>query len=303
MCGVWGFHFVVVKLAVEAAPPMFYAAARMTLVAAVMAPFLKWRAGQMRDVFLAGLCLGALNYAFLFNGVANATASASAIAIELYVPFATILSIVFLKEKVGWRRILGIALAFAGVAVIALGKGEARVGFGVGLVALAGLTEAVGAILVKRASMKPQELLAWFAVIGTMFLWTATLLFETGQGAVLASPAALFLAGAVVYSAIGASVFGHTAYYWLLQRLPVSLVASSALLTTLLGVTFSVLILGDPLTARFLVGGVMAVAGIALVLVRTPAGRIVEPGAPEPLPASLTSPRDAAEMKDHPGRP
>src|SRR3990172_6157066 len=76
MCAVWGLHFVVVKLAVGAAPPMFYAAARMTLVALIMAPFLGWHKGQMRTVLLGGLCLGALNYAFLFNGLRHATASA-----------------------------------------------------------------------------------------------------------------------------------------------------------------------------------------------------------------------------------
>jgi O-acetylserine/cysteine efflux transporter len=290
MCAVWGFHFVVVKLAVGAAPPMFYAALRMTLVAVVMAPFLRWHPGHMKNVLLGGLCLGAMNYAFLFNGVAHATASASAIAIELYVPFATILSVVFLGEKVGIRRILGIALAFSGVALIALGKGEARIGYGVGLVAMSALTESAGAIFVKQARLKPQQLLAWFAVIGTLFLWSATLLFEKGQLDVLRSPNAPLIACAVVYSAIAASVIGHTAYYWLLQRLPVSLVASSALMTTLLGVTFSVVLLGDHITPRFAIGGVMALGGISLVLLRTAAGRIIEPGAPEPVAAGAEAP-------------
>jgi O-acetylserine/cysteine efflux transporter len=291
MCAVWGLHFVVIKLAVGAVPPMFYAAARMTLVAAIMSPFLRWRAGEMRYVLVAGLCLGAANYAFLFNGVKQATASASAIAIELYVPFATLLSVVFLGERIGWRRILGIGLAFAGVALIALGRGEARISTGVGLVALAGLTEAVGAILVKRSRMKPQELLAWFAMIGTVFLWTATLLFERNQFESLAQSNRLLVLLAVVYSAVGGSIFGHTAYYWLLQRLPVSLVASSALLTTMLGVTFSVLLLNEPLTTRFLVGGVMAMGGIAVVLLRSTKGRIVEPGAPEPIAAASVGER------------
>ena len=52
MCAVWGFHFVVIKLAVAQAPPIFYAAIRMTLVAALMSPFLRWRRGAMLRAFL-----------------------------------------------------------------------------------------------------------------------------------------------------------------------------------------------------------------------------------------------------------
>ena len=275
MCAVWGFHFVVIKTAVEALPPMYYAAIRMTLVAAVMAPFLRWRPGQMVIVLSGGLCLGAFNYAFMFTGVNYATASASAIAIELYVPFATILSMIFLGDKLGWRRTVGIALAFAGVAVIALGDTqesvdpETRMALGVGLVAAGAFSEAVGAVLVKRASaFKPHELLAWFAVVGTVGLWIMTFVFETGQREAFAASDKPMIVGAIIYSAVGASIFGHTAYYWLLKRLPVSVVAPSMLLTTVLAVFFSVLLLGDPFGPRMIVGGLMTLAGVGVVLLR-----------------------------------
>jgi len=91
----------------------------------------------------------------------------------------------------------------------------------------------------------------------------------------------LMLGGAIVYSAVLASIFGHTAYYWLLQRLPVSLVAPSSLLIPVFAVTFSVLFLGEALSVRFFIGGALAMTGVAIVLLRTTKGRIVEPGAPE----------------------
>ena len=43
VCLIWGFHFVVMKLAVGAVPPMFYAAIRMAVVALILSPFLVWR--------------------------------------------------------------------------------------------------------------------------------------------------------------------------------------------------------------------------------------------------------------------
>jgi O-acetylserine/cysteine efflux transporter len=293
MSTVWGFHYLVIKTTVENVPAMFYAALRMSLVAMILAPWLRWRPGRMGPVLGAGLCYGALNYAFLFTGLKFAPASVAAIAGQLYVPFATLLSVLFLGEIVGWRRIAGIGLAFAGVAFIALGPAsspgevpasagmsgeEARVGLGVGLIASGAFIESIGAILVKRAQgFKPWELLAWFALIGTIVLTGGTLLLEQGQFAAAAADP-WRLVGAIVYSAVLGSIFGHTAYYWLLQRLPVSQVAASGLLTPVLAVLFSVVFLHELLTARFLIGGAMALAGVGVVLLRSAKGRIVAAG-------------------------
>lgn len=283
----WGFHYVVVKVAVVEIPPIFYAALRMTIVAAVMAPFLRWRPGKMKLVLLAALCFGAINYAFLFSGLKLATASASAIANQLYVPFATILSVVFLKESIGWRRIVGITLAFAGVAVIAISRDQdvdgARIGVGVGLVAAATFVEANGSILVKKASgFKPWELLAWFGLVGAPCLFAISAATEHGQMAALAASDRKLITGAILYSALVSSVFGHTAYYWLIQRRPVSEVASSTLLTTFFAVSFSVAILGEPFTLAFIIGGVMTLIGVAIVVLRAPL-TAPEPGAPESI--------------------
>ena len=274
MCLVWGFHFIVIKLAVAEIPPIFYAAIRMTLVAILMSPFLRWRRGEMAPVLVAGICLGAINYALMFNGVKFGTASSAAIAMELYVPFATILSIIFLHEKIGVPRILGIAFAFAGVALIALGKPadvgpDTRIALGIAFVAAGAFSEAVGAILIKKSpGFKAHQLLAWFAVMGTISLWSFTAIFETDQLPALAKTNHLLIAFAILYSAIGGSIFGHTAYYWLLQRLPISVVAPSVLLTTFFAVVFGIVLLDEPFSLRMVIGGLMVIAGVGVVILR-----------------------------------
>lgn len=275
MSTIWGLHFVVMKVAVEIVPPIFYAAIRMTIVAILMAAFIRWRRGEMKAVFIAGVCFGALNYAFMFTGIKFASASATAVAIELYVPFATILSVVFLHEKIGWRRVFGISLAFSGVALIALGgsgeNSETKMGLGVGFVALGAFAEAVGSITVKRIkSFKPHELLAWFAVIGAVVLWPLSFIFEDGQHQAILDADLSLLIATLIYSTIGASIIGHSAYYWLLQRLPVSTVATTTLLTSVIAITSGVLILGDPFGVLFIAGGAAALLGVAIVMIRTP---------------------------------
>ena len=288
ICLIWGFHFIVIKLAVAEIPPIFYAALRMTLTAVVVAPFLRWRSGRMRPVLAASLCFGAFNYAFMFTGLSYATASAAALALELHIPFATILSVIFLNDRIAMRRILAIAFVFVGVAIIALGKesdGGSNIALGVALVASGALVEAVGAVLVKMADgFKPIELLAWFSFVGSLALWLLTMAIETDQAAAFAASDKRLIIPAIIYSAIGASVIAHTSYYWLLQRLPISTVAPSVLLATLIAVLSGVVILGDPFGPRQIIGGLMVLAGVGVIILRNTKkqdikAQMVEPGA------------------------
>jgi drug/metabolite transporter (DMT)-like permease len=55
----------------------------------------------------------------MFSGIAlSGNMSSVAIASQLGVPFATLLSVMLLGEQIHWRRRLGIGLAFAGVLVL-----------------------------------------------------------------------------------------------------------------------------------------------------------------------------------------
>lgn len=290
VCLVWGGHMLVIRVTVADTPPMFYVAIRLTLMILILSPFLRWRTGSMLRVAAAGAFLAGFNYALMFTGFKYATASAGAIAMELSPPFATILSVIFLHEKVGWRRIAGIALAFLGVALIALNPTEQGVGVGVGLIALAALSEAAGSVLVKSLKgFRPIELLACFAVVGAVINWTGTAVFESGQIDSLSNQP-LAVGGAILYSIFLASIFGHTSYYWLLQRRPVSMIAPSLLLTTLFAVLLGVLILGEQLTPMMMAGGLMTIAGVGVILLRSsPKSPATVAAGPEPHPAPETA--------------
>lgn len=272
VCVIWGLHFVVMKVTVgDTAEPLFYAAVRMTIVAAILAPRLKWHKGLMSYVIIAGLGYGALNYAFMFPAMGMTTASAAAVGIELYVPFSIILSAIFLGEKVGPRRIFGIALAFSGVAVIGLAGPSEAAGplFLLGLIMIMGaaMSEAVGAVMVKRVTgISPLDLLAWFAVVGTLVLWPLSWALEDNQMQAFAPENRLAFGSALLYSAFLVSIVAHASYYWLLQRLPIYVVSTTGLMTTVVAIISSALILKEPLTPSLLGGGVLTLLGIGLIL-------------------------------------
>ncbi|MEM9990069.1 MAG: DMT family transporter, partial [Pseudomonadota bacterium] len=120
----WGLHFSVIKSTVGDIPPIFYVTLRMALVAILLSPLLRWYPGQMRNIMLAGLFYGGINYVFMFSGLNFITESLGSILMQTYVPFAMLFSVLFLGEVIQWRRILGLILAFSGIFIIISAGGD-----------------------------------------------------------------------------------------------------------------------------------------------------------------------------------
>ena len=116
---IWGLNFVVAKIGLLQLPPLLMIALRWGLVAVMMLPFVKPPRGHWREVMLVSITLGFVHFALMFTGLRDIDASTAAIAIQLQVPFAALLSAVIFKDAIGWRRALGLAIAFVGVALIA----------------------------------------------------------------------------------------------------------------------------------------------------------------------------------------
>ncbi len=275
VCAIWGLHFTVMKFTIVdmGVPPLFYAALRISGLALILLPFLKWHSGQMKAVLVGGLGFGALNYAFMFPAMQLTTASAAAVTIELYMPFSIILSVLILGERIGIWRISGAALAFIGVVFIGLGTPSEAAGqgfaLGIALMACGAMAEAVGAISVKSVkSVNPVQLLACFGVVGSVVLWPLSLLLEDGQMAAFAPETRVNFGLALLYSVLLVSLVAHGSYYWLLQRLPIHTVAPSGLMTTVIGVAAGILILGEAPTPILFIGAFITLSGISIILWR-----------------------------------
>lgn len=276
MCLSWGTHFTVLKFTFGGpADPLFYAAIRMSIVAVLLLPFLKIHKGQMRRILIAGALLGGVNYFFLFTGINNANASVSALTVELFAPVAMVFSVIFLKERVGLPRVLGLMIAFLGVALISTARGVDGMGpaplLGISLIVCNVFVEAGGAVILKKVrAVKPFELLSWFSLMGALVLWTATAVFEQDQFAVFEQKEQARQFGlAVAYSVVFGSLVGQAIYYWLINRLPVNQVASSTMLVSVFAVIIGITVLREPVTWQLLVGGGMTLLGVGVILLRS----------------------------------
>lgn len=266
---IWGLNIVAVKLSADRFPPVFLTFLRFLIVGLVVWPWLRVRRGEMGWLLTASICSGGLQFALLYSGVAlSGSMSSVALASQLGVPFATLLSVGCLGERIHWRRWLGIAMAFAGVALIGFSPEVFRSWSGLLLIVIAAFVGAVGLIAIKRVhDLEPLELQAWLAWSSVPILLPLSLLLEDGQLARLWDAGAVGW-GALLYSAVLASLVAHTVYFTMIRRYPVTSVAPVTVLAPLFSILFSVLLLGDVLDARMIVGGLLTLAGITVILVR-----------------------------------
>jgi O-acetylserine/cysteine efflux transporter len=266
---LWGLNLVVSRVGMAQVPPVLYTLLRMSLIAALLLPWLKRVPGQMNALVVATLLSGGLNFALLFVGLSLAkNVSSVAIASQLGVPMTTLLSIALLDEKVRWRRWTGIALSFAGVLVMGMDPQVFDRGTSLALVVASAFVGALGLIAIKKLDgVPPLQLQAWMAWVSVPVLLLITVFFEHTDRHTLRAIGTIGW-GAVIYTAVAGTLVAHTCFYWLLQRYPVTSVAPLTVLSPLFSVALGMLVLHDQVTLRIAIGGLITLSGVVIVSLR-----------------------------------
>ena len=269
---IWGFSFVAAKIGIEHYSPLFFTALRFLLVALFLFPFLKPVKGSMKMVAAIAVLVGIIHFTFLYLGLSIAGGvSAVAITIQLVAPFSLVMAILFLGESVGWRRVLGMALAFGGVLILGFDPIVFDHLDGVVLVALAALCMAGGLILMRMVQgVGTMSMQAWIGLISFPGMMALSFMVEEGQIA-----AALdfnwMAVSALLFTTLITTIIAHGGWYHLLQIYPVSVLTPYGLLAPVFGVGFGVFLFGEPLTWKFIVGGLITLAGVFVINIRTAA--------------------------------
>jgi O-acetylserine/cysteine efflux transporter len=275
---IWGFNVITSKIGLDEIPPVLFTFLRFLIVALVLTPFLRVERGQMSAMVVAALLSGALHFALNFAALRRATSVSSvAIAGQLGVPFATLLSVALLGETVRWRRWTGIGLSFVGIAIMGFDPQIGDRWESLALVVASAFLGALGLIAVKKLrGFNPVELLAWTAWISLPVLLLSALRVEQPDFQQLLTDVTWKGWSSLAFAAVGASLVAHTGYFHLVQRYPVTSVAPLTTLSPVFAVVLGVLLLGDHLTARILLGGACTLLGVLIITLREK--RIVDTG-------------------------
>jgi O-acetylserine/cysteine efflux transporter len=265
---IWGGNFVAMRMGALEIPPYFLLGLRLTLASLALVWFLRSPRGIVVPLILIAATMTTIHFGLALIGLQFIDAGTGAIAMQTAVPFAALLAWILFREPLGWRRVFGMVVAFAGIVVL---TGVPRIGARLDLLALMMLSAfffSVATIQIKR--LGPQDFMSlngWISIFGALLAFAVSLIFETGQIEATLDARLATLAG-IAYMALGASVFGQGLWYRLLPRYDTNQVMPFTLLVPVLGVLFGVLLLDETLTWRIAVGGLVTVAGVALIVLR-----------------------------------
>ncbi len=269
ICVLWALNTVVSRLVVEGlqVPPLAYAAMRAVVVTLVLLRWLLPLPPRWPWVALVTFMISGGSFALLFIGLRDATPSSAAVVSLSGAPLTVIFAILILKEQVRWRRGVGIALAFLGVAVAVASPSAWSGSNGLLFVGLSAIVGALGSVWLKQIDLPPLRLQAWAGLVSTLVLIPLSAVTESRQEMTVLAGGWRF-AAALGFSALVVSVFAHTAYFRLLRDHDANLVAPLTLMTPIFTIALGAFITHDHVGLQLLVGAAIAGAGVLVILVR-----------------------------------
>lgn len=270
----WGFNFIAGKIGAEHFQPLFFTGIRFLFLLLLMSPWLKPPKGAMLPLLRVAFLLGVVHFGMMFLGLdAGGNIASVAITSQLYVPFSALLATIFLKERISPLKLFAIGVALAGVMLIGFDPVVFNHLDAILWVMGAAFAMSVATILMRQCpNLGVFRLQAWIALIATPSLFALSAVFETDHHMILIETQ-LRDYWAPLYSAVGASIVGHGAVYFLVGKYPVSVVTPLLLLAPILASVFGVFFFGDELGWKLIVGGAMTMFGILLITLTSEAAK------------------------------
>ncbi|WP_433249905.1 EamA family transporter [Streptosporangium sp. CA-135522] len=260
LAAVWGFNFVVMEAGLRHFPPLLYVALRFGLAAFPAVLFVGGPRVPWRWVLIAGATLGVTQYGLLLLGMrAGMPAGLTSLVVQVQAVFTVILAVVLLKERITTRRIAGMAVAFAGLALIALDLGNGGPVGAFVLVVGAAAGWGAGNIAVRKAA-PPDSLrfMVWLSAVAAVPMLGLSLLVEGVPRLEFSTEGTL----SVLYVALVSTLGGFGVWGFLLRRYDASVVAPYSLLVPVFGMSSAALFTGEPISATKLAAAVLIIFGV-----------------------------------------
>ena len=287
----WASAFIVVR----GTAPHFTAGAlalgRLVVGAILLAPLLlrhRWIAPTRREwLLLVGF--GALwfgGYSILLNlAEQSLDAGTTAMIVNIGPILIALGAGIFLREGLPRWLVIGTVVAFLGVVLIGVGTGGSVLGAGIGAfwALLAAITYAAGVLFQKPVLARlPNAQVVWLGCVIGMLVCTP---FTGELIADIRSAPVDGLLGMIWLGAVPTAL-GHTTWSYALSRMPAGQLGVSTYIVPPVTIVLSVILFGEVPAVLAIVGGVIALVGVALSRRRVPRSDLakVAPAAQSPEP-------------------
>ncbi|GAA1851789.1 EamA family transporter [Asanoa iriomotensis] len=276
VAALWGVNFVVIRVGLDHFPPLMFNALRFTFAAFPAVLFVGRPRVPWRWVLAVALALGVAKFSLLFAGMAaGMPAGLSSLVLQSQAIFTVVLAVALLRERPGRRRVIGLALAAVGVAVVAAGLGNDLPGGAFALVIAAAAAWGLSNVATRKAGATDMlRFMVWVSALAAPWLIALSLLVD-GPTANLdalrtVTPSAIF---AVLFVAGAATLAGFAAWGHLITRHGASTIAPFAMLVPLFGIASAALLLDEPIRPTDVLGGLLVIGGVLAGLVSVPSPR------------------------------
>ena len=249
---VWGCNWPILKVGVAELAPLTFRTLTLPFAALGMMAVAKWSGDAIRVprrhwgklLVLALFNITGWNGLVLF-GVAQLPAGRSAILAFTMPIWGVLFSLALLHEPLSVRKLAGMALGMAGMALL-LGEDVRhfqRAPTGALLIVGAAMSWGLGTVLLRKWKLPVAQnaLSGWMMLLGAVPIALLAPVMATGP-LQPPSPAAWF---ALLYNIFLAGTVAHWAWYRLARTLPVAVSSMSSLPVPIVGVFSGMLVLGE----------------------------------------------------------
>src|SRR5579871_15522 len=270
---VWGSTYLAIRYAVETIPPLVTAGIRHTVAGGILLAWACLRGYRpRREHWLAGAIVGAffflIGHGTLHWAEQHVASGLAALLIATEPMFILVLARATGQQKISRLSALGLGLGVVGVAILTGVELSAKDTSLIGMLAvlLGSLSWAAGVVISPKLRL-PTDALARTAVplvCGAVMLLAAAGItgeFHALHWSAISLKSILGLAFLIVFG----SIVAFTAYTWLLQRCPPTLVATHTYANPVVAVLLGWLLASEPLTGRVALASVAILGAIVLI--------------------------------------
>jgi O-acetylserine/cysteine efflux transporter len=265
----WGSTFSAVKIGLDSVPPVLFGGMRSVLGGAVMVVLAFTRSGlpRRRETWPLYALLTLLNVVGFFSlqtlAILELPSGLAAVLIYLQPVLTGVLAAPLLGESLGWSKVLGLLVGFAGIVVVSAGALEGHVsGLGVAYAVTGALVWSLGTIAFKKYADRVDS---WWAVALGFFVGGLVLSLAGGvfEGTDIAwSPE--FVA-AFVYAAVIGTAISWSLWFGLVGTGEAGRVASYIFFVPIVALVTGALVFHESLGASLLAGAGLVIVGVYLV--------------------------------------
>jgi len=272
---VLGFGFVIAKPAMESFPPILLNGLRWSLSGLIMCYFFPFPKKFIKQMFVISIIGGTIQYSLSFYGLKILDGASATLFVQAEIPFGILIAYFLLGEKVPLKNIIGLIIAFVGIAILSGNPNLEGKMLGVLLVLSGAFLWSLAQVFAKDVSEKigGLALTAWLGVFSGPQCIIASYLIEgnTFDFIMNATTQAWII---VIYLAVGMNVIGYSCWYSVLSRNPVNNVMSVLLLFPITGLLTSIFILNETPNTYAYFGGAIIITGVAMILINKKTAKI-----------------------------